>query len=201
MTRDIFLVHEDTHFVENFQEKLRKNGTRVTCIMAHGDFPQTSDLSESVVVIDAEKNWERALQTLENLKKQGTPFYAIVSEGPLLQKTMTQIDSTSEQLALNGTVVLHKRRKTDQEGEPSFSEIIEHRLAEFVKKIKASDGKNLYELLIQEVEKPLIRLALNETAGNQVQASELLGMHRNTLRKKMKELQIPSSKKTQMSTK
>ncbi len=196
MTRDIVLVHEDPNFIETFQEKLNKNGTRVTLVQAGEDLLQKSNYSESVVVINTENNWEKAIAALESLKKKETPFYAIISESTLLQRTLGQIDSTSEQLALNGAPAPRNRRKTDREAaESNFSELLEKRLADFVKKISASEGKNLYDLLIQEVEKPLIKLVLDETKGNQVQASQLLGMHRNTLRKKMKELQISFPKK------
>lgn len=197
MTRNIVLVHEDPRFIADFQAKLSKNGTCVTPMKTADDLPHQANLSQSVVVINAEQDWDRVLRTLEDLKNQGTPFYAIVSETPLLQRTLTQIDATSEQLALKGEPEPRNRRNTDQEESAlTFSELLEKRLADFVKRIKASEGKNLHELLIQEMEKPLIKLALKETGGNQVRASELLGMHRNTLRKKMRELNISFSKKS-----
>lgn len=48
----------------------------------------------------------------------------------------------------------------------------------------------LYDMVIRSVEKPLIELALGHTKGNQTRAAELLGLNRNTLRKKMQELNI-----------
>jgi len=45
-------------------------------------------------------------------------------------------------------------------------------------------------MIIQLVEKPLIKMILQETQGNQTKASALLGINRNTLRRKMKELDI-----------
>ncbi len=48
----------------------------------------------------------------------------------------------------------------------------------------------LYDRVIKEVEEPLINAALSAVNGNQLRASELLGINRNTLRKKMKEHQI-----------
>ena len=48
----------------------------------------------------------------------------------------------------------------------------------------------LYDMVIRCVEKPLIELALSHTKGNQTRAAELLGLNRNTLRKKMQDLNI-----------
>jgi two-component system nitrogen regulation response regulator GlnG len=73
----------------------------------------------------------------------------------------------------------------------SLGDFMERKFYEFVRKIKLSGGKNLFQLLRHEFEKPLITLTLKETKHNQVQAAELLGMNRNTLRKKIKELKIP----------
>lgn len=43
----------------------------------------------------------------------------------------------------------------------------------------------LYEMVMEQVEKPLIELALESHNGNQVKASQLLGINRNTLKRKM----------------
>ncbi len=43
----------------------------------------------------------------------------------------------------------------------------------------------LYEMVIHCVEKPLIETILQRVEGNQTQAAELLGINRNTLRKKI----------------
>jgi len=48
----------------------------------------------------------------------------------------------------------------------------------------------LYDRVLREVERPLIQLCLAATRGNQIKAAELLGLNRNTLRKKIKELDI-----------
>lgn len=49
---------------------------------------------------------------------------------------------------------------------------------------------DLYSYAIRAVEKPLFELTLKETRGNQIRAAELLGLNRNTLRKRLSELNI-----------
>jgi two-component system nitrogen regulation response regulator GlnG len=67
----------------------------------------------------------------------------------------------------------------------TLEEIIERKLLECVRGLRAS--ANLYDLMIGLVEKPLLRAVLRETGGNQVRAAQLLGINRNTLRKKLTE--------------
>ena len=49
----------------------------------------------------------------------------------------------------------------------------------------------LYNRVLREIEKPLFTLTLQATQGNQIKAANILGLNRNTLRKKIKELEIP----------
>lgn len=48
----------------------------------------------------------------------------------------------------------------------------------------------LYDRILREIERPLISLSLEATNGNQIKAADLLGVNRNTLRKKIRELDI-----------
>ncbi len=52
----------------------------------------------------------------------------------------------------------------------------------------------LYQMVLQEVERPLIEVTLKAVEGNQKKASEILGINRNTLRKKIQELGIKIEK-------
>jgi len=56
----------------------------------------------------------------------------------------------------------------------------------------------LYNRILKEVEYPLIALSLNSSKGNQLKASKLLGINRNTLRKKINELDINVSQTKKM---
>lgn len=51
-------------------------------------------------------------------------------------------------------------------------------------------GVDVYDRIIRQVEKPLINRMLALTGGNQIRAAELLGLNRNTLRKKIRDLDI-----------
>jgi two-component system, NtrC family, nitrogen regulation response regulator GlnG len=61
--------------------------------------------------------------------------------------------------------------------------------------LAAHDGSmspsDIYDRVIAEVERPLIRLTLAATRGNQIKAAAMLGLNRNTLRKKIRDLEIP----------
>ena len=46
----------------------------------------------------------------------------------------------------------------------------------------------VYDRIVQEVERPLISICLAATRGNQIRAAQLLGLNRNTLRKKIRDL-------------
>jgi len=49
----------------------------------------------------------------------------------------------------------------------------------------------LYDRILREIERPLLQLTLDATRGNQVRAADVLGLNRNTLRKKIRDLEIP----------
>ena len=48
----------------------------------------------------------------------------------------------------------------------------------------------LYQRILAEVEYPLVLASMTATRGNQIKAAELLGLNRNTLRKKIRELGV-----------
>ncbi len=75
----------------------------------------------------------------------------------------------------------------------SLSELVGDRLRVFFEAHTQSLPQNLYEVIIQQVEKPLIEQTLVCTTGNQLRAAEILGISRNTLRQKMTILKINAS--------
>jgi two-component system nitrogen regulation response regulator GlnG len=73
----------------------------------------------------------------------------------------------------------------------SLSEAVERHLRTYFAAHKGGvPAAGLYDRLIREIERPLLQLSLAATRGNQVRAAELLGLNRNTLRKKLRALDI-----------
>ena len=63
-----------------------------------------------------------------------------------------------------------------------------HLRAYFAAHEAALPSSGLYDRVLIEVERPLLRIVLHECAGNQLRAAAVLGLNRNTLRKKIRAL-------------
>ena len=76
--------------------------------------------------------------------------------------------------------------------EKGLSKTVEQRLATYFSAHAGGlPAAGLYQRVLRGVERPLITLTLQATKGNQIRAAEVLGLNRNTLRKKIRELNIP----------
>jgi len=78
-----------------------------------------------------------------------------------------------------------------EEGPVSLAQLVERKLSSYF--ADQPDGLppvGLYDRVLEEVERPLIQLTLSATRGNQVRAAEILGLNRNTLRKKISDLGV-----------
>lgn len=71
-----------------------------------------------------------------------------------------------------------------------LGELISEKITRFLQEAEDYDLKDLYSIVIEEVERPLIELVLKKSGGNQLKAAEILGINRNTLRKKIRHLKI-----------
>jgi Fis family transcriptional regulator len=63
-------------------------------------------------------------------------------------------------------------------------------LARYFSDLEGHQVDDLYQLVLTEVEVPLLETVLNHTKGNQSKAAQLLGLNRGTLRKKIKQYNI-----------
>ena len=92
-----------------------------------------------------------------------------MSEALQLESGVTEIDT-------------NMRRK---DGKP-LNQCVAEAMTEYFRHLDGHPSGELYKLVLAEVEEPLFRAVLNYTGGNQSKASELLGINRGTLRKKLK---------------
>lgn len=60
-------------------------------------------------------------------------------------------------------------------------------LQDYFHRLNGERPSNLYKLVLQEVEPPLLEAVMHYTRGNQTKASEILGINRSTLRKKLRQ--------------
>lgn len=79
--------------------------------------------------------------------------------------------------------------ETPEDG--NLGQAVEHHLKAYFDAHRGGlPATGLYERVLREVERPLISLSLKATRGNQLKAARLLGLNRNTLRKKIRKLDI-----------
>lgn len=124
-------------------------------------------------------SWPGNVRELENLVKRLTALY-------------------SEEV-IGGDVIALELSEQNQATEPrmtsrseNLSEAVERHLQTyFLAHEDSLPAAGLYDRILREVERPLIARSLEATNGNQLRAAELLGLNRNTLRKKIRELDIP----------
>ena len=66
-----------------------------------------------------------------------------------------------------------------------LGECVRQSLAVYFADLEGTEAQNLYPLVIGEIEKPLLEAVMYQAGGNQSRAARMLGINRNTLRKKL----------------
>jgi len=72
----------------------------------------------------------------------------------------------------------------------TVEDFLREKLKAYMPQIQRISGISLYDTVISEVERALIKLAMETTGGNRLRAAELLGINRNTLSSKVKKYKI-----------
>lgn len=131
-----------------------------------------------------EHDWPGNIRELENLVQRVAALYS-------------EEEISYEIVANEISAVEFPEASLSPSGRPLNDETLQQSIHRHLKKyfdahpVGDLPPKGLYSRVLSELERPLIELSLNATKGNQIKASELLGLNRNTLRKKIKELEIP----------
>ena len=68
---------------------------------------------------------------------------------------------------------------------PPLRACVRRSLDTYFKELGDTETQNLHAMVVAEVEKPLLEVVLKRTGGNQLRAARILGINRNTLRKKL----------------
>jgi len=71
-----------------------------------------------------------------------------------------------------------------------LADCVKRSLERYFKDMDGEKPTSIYEMVLKNIEKPMIETVLGKAQGNQSLAAEMLGVTRNTLRKKMQQLRI-----------
>ncbi len=76
---------------------------------------------------------------------------------------------------------------TNNNSGQSLRDYVETAVSNYFQHLEGQDVTNVYEMVLSEVETPLLEVVMKYTRHNQTRAAEILGLNRGTLRKKLKQ--------------
>lgn len=86
----------------------------------------------------------------------------------------------------NSNVIDITTAQSDLENDTGLSANVRASLAQYLSELDGTNPGNLYDMVLQQVEQPLLEIVMQHVDGNQSRAAECLGINRGTLRKKLK---------------
>lgn len=76
----------------------------------------------------------------------------------------------------------------------ALKDCVRQALMDYFRQVDGEEVSNLYEMVLAEVEAPLLEVVLEMTRSNQSRAAQMLGVNRGTLRKKLKQYNLLQEK-------
>jgi two-component system nitrogen regulation response regulator GlnG len=89
---------------------------------------------------------------------------------------------------------LNANTLSDESTLRSLSDYVDKYLSQFTIDELKNDELGLYQSVLLEFERPILNYVMKRTNNNQIKASQILGLNRNTLRKKLRSLKMGVSK-------
>jgi two-component system, NtrC family, nitrogen regulation response regulator GlnG len=135
--------------------------------------------------------WPGNIRELENLTRRLAALYP--QEAITVQLVDMELNVDAPEILPNFAAgpIAGTALPAETERRQTLASAMEHHLSELFNAHGASlPPPGLYHRILREVEYPVISAALSATRGNQIKAAELLGLNRNTLRKKVRDLDI-----------
>ncbi len=77
--------------------------------------------------------------------------------------------------------------KSEANRENELSLTVRKVMRQYFKDLDGEKASGIYDMVVLAVEKPMLEVVMFQAQGNQTRAAELLGMNRNTLRKKLQQ--------------
>ena len=81
----------------------------------------------------------------------------------------------------------HRSEGKSDARDNELSSTVRKVMRQYFKDLDGEKCSGIYDMVVQAVEKPMLEVVMNQAQGNQTRAAQLLGLNRNTLRKKLKQ--------------
>ena len=129
-------------------------------------------------------------EALEHLTSHSWPGNARELENTIKRAVILSNDPLLTALDFNELIPSATSQPQSVAHEASLEALVDMKLRSCMNGVEKLDKGEIYSAVIEQVERPLIRFMLEKTRWNQVKTADILGINRNTLRKKISELGI-----------
>ena len=140
---------------------------------AQRDGEPTKTITPEAIRLMQNYAWPGNVRELENLVRRLSALYVD--------------ESISAEIVQNELNIIDRSPSVTTSGPVDVSMAVETHVGQLLREYEPNlPPAGLYQRVIDKVEAPLIAMALNACGGNQIKAADLLGLNRNTLRKKIR---------------